>query len=431
MSFESAGTAFLLPAAAAGLFAGAAAAKTFAGDPRRSRIYAAIAGSCAGSFGLILARDVFVFWACSVLASLSIWPLIAYRGGDAARRAGRIYVAFAIAAEALLGAGVLIAVGAAGTTDLAELPARAVMDRSILVATTLILVGGAIKAGAVPLHAWVPGSFSAAPLPAAVVMAGATTRTGVLAMMRLLPLGLVALDRWGVPVVLLGVLGTFYGAVAAVRERDPRIAIAYIGVSQTGLVVAGIGMGLVTAAGWPALQPAVLALAAHSSLAVLALFLALDAVRAPGITRAARGAVLGVMAVLALSLAGFPPTPGAGAMALLTDAFGRSGLPAARGIVSMLLLAATGTTLAAARVVWLASRTSMIPGGAEADPEHTRRPAAIATAVAAAGVALLSPVMLMRSQAAAGSLVWMETVPYVAAGAALAGLAVWRGAVRR
>lgn len=423
--------------AAAGVFGVAATMRGAPAGPARRRAIAAVAIGNAAGVVAALAGHALVFWIASAAASLSVGPLIRRGAGaqddpsDAeTRRARRAYVWCAATGDALLAAGLIVAIRAAGTADLALLPARAVMDRSILVAATLILLGGGLKTGAAPLHVWLPAAVRAASTPATILIVGVTSRVGLLALIRLLPLGFVALDRWGVPVALLGVLGAFYGAAACVRERDARAALAYLCVSQAGLALVGIGLGLVTAAGWPALRPAVLATSAHGGLAFVALGLALDAALTPGSSHVVRTATLTIVVVVGLSLAGAPLTGGAAVMALLIGAIGDTGLPAARGFVSLLQLAAAATTVATARLLCLAVRRSR-----EADPASAphrvppaRGSAAIGLAASAGLTAVCSPILLSVGPAelapvSVGLFAWTGVLTHIAGGAAIAGLA--------
>ena len=240
-----------------------------------------------------------------------------------------------------------------------------------LAAVPLILLGCGMKAGAVPLHPWLPVSYAAAPLPGAVALAGTMSKAGVLGWIRLLPLGHASLVEWSAPVVLLGIAATFYGVAAGLCQRDAKVAVAYSSVSQMGFLSAAVDLGLVTPSGWNILLPAVLVYTLHHGLTKGALFLT---VAVPGSAAAGRAQQLwslAATAALGLSLAGMTLTSGAVAKASLKAAIVASGAPSAAGIVSALSLAAVGTTLLMLRVWWLAAGSIQAAGPGSA-PVRTR-----------------------------------------------------------
>ena len=89
-------------------------------------------------------------------------------------------------------------------------------------AVLLALLGFGIKAGALPLHLWLPLARPAAPVPASAVLSGAMIKAGLLGWLRLLPLGEAAapsLAQWGALLVALG-LGFALGWDQAVQMQE-------------------------------------------------------------------------------------------------------------------------------------------------------------------------------------------------------------------
>jgi len=428
VGLDFAGRVFLLLGALVWCCAGIAARPAMRTDAHPARFFAFFLLSMAGSLGLPLARDAATFYVLFALMSLSAYGLVVHRDDAEARRAGRAYIVFAIVGEVLLVSGLFFAVRTAGTANLDDLPARMLAHPAGLAAVPLILLGCGIKAGAVPLHAWLPVSYAAAPLPAAVALAGTMSKAGVLGWLRLLPLGHASLVDWSVPMVLAGLAATFYGVAIGVCQRDARTALAYSSVSQIGFMTTAVGLGLITPSGWALLLPAVLVYALHHGLAKAALFLT-TGVPGPGGTAPARRSAAVVAAVaLGLSLAGMTLTSGAAAKAALKDAIGASGAPSAGEIVSVLSLAAIGTTLLMARVVWLLG----VPAAGRAVGAHRNvgeaagqgGPPVVAWTLAV-GLSLAAPWALMRGLTRPSAAWSMAGLPYILAGAALAGIVVW------
>ena len=429
LGLDLTGRVFLLLGGLVWLSAGLAARALMRADSRAARFFAFFLLSMAGSLGLPLARDAATFYVLFALMSLSAYGVVAHRDDAEARRAGRAYIVFAIVGEVLLVSGLLFAVRAAGTANLDELPARMLAHPAGLAAVPLILLGCGIKAGAVPLHAWLPVSYAVAPLPATVALAGIMSKAGVLGWLRLLPLGHASLGAWSATVVLLGIAAAFYGVAVGLCQRDAKTALAYSSVSQVGFLTAAIGVGMIAPSGWALLLPAVLVYTLHHGLAKGALFLTLGLPESEPVTRTRRRLAIAAAAALGLSLAGMTLTSGAVAKSVLKDAISASAAPSAGAIVWALSLAAVGTTLLMARVVWLLAT----PGAARAggprrdDAGETAgqgRPPVLAWALAV-GLSLAAPWTVIRGLADPSATWSIAGLPYIVAGTVLAGVVLW------
>ena len=117
------------------------------------------------------------------------------------------------------------------------------------------LAGFASKAGAVPLHVWLPRAHAEAPGPASALMSGAMVNLGIygvaLVGLRLLGGGPA---WWWLVVVALGVVSALYGALYAATTTDLKRLLAYSTSDNMGLVLIALGLaGLAHAHHHPAL----------------------------------------------------------------------------------------------------------------------------------------------------------------------------------
>src|ERR1035438_7273688 len=105
-------------------------------------------------------------------------------------------------------------------------------------AFVLVLLGFASKAGAVPLHVWLPKAHPEAPSPVSALMSSSMVAMGVYGMIRvgegLLHGGTV---WWWVSVAALGVVSAFYGALHATTSTDVKRLLAYSTIDIVGLVL--------------------------------------------------------------------------------------------------------------------------------------------------------------------------------------------------
>jgi formate hydrogenlyase subunit 3/multisubunit Na+/H+ antiporter MnhD subunit len=310
----------------------------------------------AGSLGVFIAADVLTFYLVYALVSVPAYYLVAHDEESASIRAGGVYLAFALLGEAvLLIAFVMLAAGEPnGSMQIrdvvAALPASPWRDATL----ALIILGFGMKIALVPLHGWMPLTYTAAPIPAAAVLSGAAVKAGVIGLIRFLPLS-AAFSGWGEALVWIGFIAAFYGVAIGVTQRDPKTMLAYSSISQMGVIAAALGMAVASAD--PGAATNVAFYAANHVLVKAALFLTVGAIAA--LDGRARTLALIVAALLGLSLAGLPLTGGALAKLAVKDQFGDG----AAGVAAQLSAAAT-TALMLVFAMRLARSPAAERGGA-------------------------------------------------------------------
>lgn len=237
----------------------------------------------AGSLGAVVTIDPVGYYAWFSLMTLASYGLVDV--GPRTRWAAGLYLGAALIGEMLLLAGLMMA-GVAQAHPLAA---------------WLVILGLGAKLGIPPFHVALPPAYEAAPPAGAAVLGGMLTAVAATGWLRFLPP--VAAEDLTEPVVAVGLLAAFLGAALGVFQRRGRALLGYSTISQMGLLTVGAGMAM--AAGWPIAGPVLMVFLLHHSLAKSALLLGLDE----------SGTALGrpvwiALALLSLSLAGFPGTGG-------------------------------------------------------------------------------------------------------------------------
>ena len=281
---------------------------------------------------------MYVFYELMTLTSL---PLVLHERTKEAVMAGLKYLFYSVAGAflALFGIFFLANVspsltftpgGVLGGVSLAG------KEGLLLAAVCCMLIGFGTKAGMFPLHGWLPTAHPVAPAPASAVLSGLITKSGVLALVRVIYY-IVGPDRirgtWVQNVwILLSLLTVFMGSMLAYKEPVLKKRLAYSTVSQVSYILFGLSL----------LQPVAfvgaLSHVVFHSLIKNALFLCAGAVIVTtGWTRASqmRGlgtvmpVLLGCYTIVSLALVGIPPASGfvskwylaSGALASGTGAF--------------------------------------------------------------------------------------------------------------
>lgn len=262
----------------------------------------------AGSMGVFVAADLASFFLAYTLVSIPAYGIIVCDDTPPVCRAGAVYIAYAVLGETILlmAFALLAAATPGGSLSIDEVMAALPASPWGSATVALLMLGFGLKIGLVPLHAWMPLTYRAAPIPAAAVLSGAGVKAGVIGLIRFLPLG-TALPVAGTALTAVGLFGAFYGVAIGLTKANPKTVLAYSSVSQMGLVAAVLGMAL-TDGNTGAATPAAF-YAAHHVLVKGALFLA---VGLAGMTSPRRWLlVLSPALVLALGLGGLPLTGGA------------------------------------------------------------------------------------------------------------------------
>ncbi|MGQ9659887.1 MAG: hydrogenase 4 subunit B [Thermochromatium sp.] len=219
----------------------------------------------AGMLLVVLADDAFLFMVAWEVMSLSSYFLVAFQHEQAAnRRAALLYLLMAHVGglAILLGFGVLAGFG--GGFDFASMRGAELTPLWAGVSFTLAFLGFGMKAGLVPLHAWLPEAHPVAPSHISALMSGVMLKVAVYGFIRLvLDLNGAMHWSWGVTLIAVGSLSALIGVLFALVQTDLKRLLAYSSVENLGIVFIALGLALLFAS------------TGHPNLAALALVAAL------------------------------------------------------------------------------------------------------------------------------------------------------------
>lgn len=231
----------------------------------------------------------------------------------------------------------------------------AVAVRTLRAAGLCMLFGFGAKAGAFPLHIWLPKAHPVAPAPASALLSGILTKTGIYGALILSCQLFLRNSDWGWLILTIGVITMLGGAVLAVFSVDLKRTLACSSMSQIGFILVGTGMqGLLGEENALAVHGTMLHMVNHS-LIKLTLFLAagvvymnahaldLNAVRGWG----RRKPLLKVVFLVgALAIGGIPLFGGYVSKTLLHEAIAEFGGGGVMTAIEWLFLFSGGLTIA-------------------------------------------------------------------------------------
>ena len=225
----------------------------FAHLHHRSRFYLFLLWTLGATMGVFLSADLYTTFVFFEIMSFTSYVWVAQEENGPALRAADTYLAVAVTGGLVMLMGIFLLYHQLGTLTISELPAAAEAcgDKKLLYAAGgCMLFGFGAKAGAFPLHIWLPKAHPVAPAPASALLSGILTKTGIYGIL-ILSCDLFPGDRkWSSLILGLGVVTMFGGALLAVFSVDLKRTLACSSMSQIGFILVGIGMsGMPGAAG--------------------------------------------------------------------------------------------------------------------------------------------------------------------------------------
>jgi hydrogenase-4 component B len=144
----------------------------------------------------------------------------------------------------LFGAFAMLA-RAMGSFAFSDLPLGFAASGNGTVMFVLFLLGFTFKAGAIPLHIWLPPAHAAAPSHVSAVMSGVLIKMGILGLVRLVSWVPDPPLYWGGTLVTLGALSGIMGVALALGQHDLKRLLAYHSIENIGIILLGLGLGLI------------------------------------------------------------------------------------------------------------------------------------------------------------------------------------------
>jgi hydrogenase-4 component F len=114
---------------------------------------------------------------------------------------------------------------------------------AILIAGVLVIIGFGSKAGLVPFHAWLPDTYSQAPVPVTALLSGVASKVAIYAVARIVTIFFPGHSAIGVFCIILGAVSMLVGIIVAYQQTDLKRMLAYSSVSQMGYIILAFGIG--------------------------------------------------------------------------------------------------------------------------------------------------------------------------------------------
>jgi NADH-quinone oxidoreductase subunit M len=232
-------------------------------------------GAIMGVFTSLNLILFYIFWE---VVLVPMFFFIGVWGGPRRKYAALKFIIFTYAGSTIMLLGFLyvyLGMGSAPSFDIPDLAGKipASLQYLPLLAS---FIGFAVKLPLVPFHTWLPDAHVEAPSPISVLLAGVLLKMGGYGFLRI-SIGIfpTASAQYAWVFLILGLFSMFYGAAAAVLQKDLKKMVAFTSINHMGFVLFGAYASLIIrnpAVAYLGIQGAIFQMFAHA-LAIGSLFM--------------------------------------------------------------------------------------------------------------------------------------------------------------
>ncbi|MBD5394549.1 MAG: NADH dehydrogenase [Lachnospiraceae bacterium] len=223
----------------------------FAHYRNRNRYYFFLLLTLGATMGVFLSADFYTTFIFFEIMSFTSYVWVAHDEKKESLRAAGTYLAVAVIGGLVMLMGIFLLYSITGTLmfhELTELWTKSDLFRreadlyKLWAAGICMLFGFGAKAGAFPLHIWLPKAHPVAPAPTSALLSGILTKAGMFGILILSSYIFLGNTAWGGMILLIGVCTMVVGAVLALFSIDLKRTLACSSVSQIGFILVGVGM---------------------------------------------------------------------------------------------------------------------------------------------------------------------------------------------
>lgn len=206
---------------------------------------------CASIAWILIENDVFGFLLAWEAMSVSSYLLVNFehqRRGTA--QAGYLMLAMSEAGFIAITVPLLVLAAGAGSWQFSDLHIG-VATLTPLVRWAVFLLtffGFGVKAGLVPVNAWLPRAHPAAPANVSAILSGVILNLGLYGIIRFdFQIAPITTTGSGLVILLTGTVSAFVGILYATTETDLKGVLAHSSIENIGIVTLGFGAGIIFA----------------------------------------------------------------------------------------------------------------------------------------------------------------------------------------
>ena len=218
-------------------------------EKNQTGYFAAFALCLSSAIGISFAANLVTFFIFYEMLTVATYPLVAHYRDDKAKASGRKYLAYTLISGQLFFAAIAAVYVIYGTCDFRAggfIEPGSLSAGIMLLLFFLMIGGGAVKAGVMPLHGWLPSAMVAPTPVSALLHAVAVVKAGAFCVLRVVcyVFGPSAVSWCGGDKILawLAVATILLSSFIAMRKDNLKARLAFSTVGQLSYIVLGISV---------------------------------------------------------------------------------------------------------------------------------------------------------------------------------------------
>lgn len=218
-------------------------------EKEQTGFYAAFAVCIASAVGIALSANLLTFFVFFELLTIATYPLVIHARNEEARFSGRKYLIYTLVSGQLFLLGIALVYHIAGTLEFQAggfLSSDMAPLWQLQVLFVLLILAGAVKAGLMPVHGWLPSAMVAPTPVSALLHAVAVVKAGAFCVIRvvgyvfgpeiLIELGLNDVLAWFAAFTII------VSSLIAMKQDNLKRRLAYSTIGQLSYILLGAAL---------------------------------------------------------------------------------------------------------------------------------------------------------------------------------------------
>ena len=218
-------------------------------EKNQTGYFAAFALCLSSAIGISFAANLVTFFIFYEMLTVATYPLVAHYRDDKAKASGRKYLAYTLISGQMFFAAIAAVYVIYGTCDFKAggfIEPGSVSVGVMLLLFFLMIGGGAVKAGVMPLHGWLPSAMVAPTPVSALLHAVAVVKAGAFCVLRVVcyVFGPSTVSWCGADRILawFAVATIMLSSFIAMRKDNLKARLAFSTIGQLSYIVLGISV---------------------------------------------------------------------------------------------------------------------------------------------------------------------------------------------
>ncbi len=218
-------------------------------EKNQTAFFAAFAVCLSAAVGIALSANLITFFVFFEILTIATYPLVVHSKTAEAKFSGRKYLIYTLVSGQLFLVGIIMVYAISGTLDFQAggfLDSGMASPGILALIFVFLVLAGAVKAGVMPLHGWLPSAMVAPTPVSALLHAVAVVKAGAFCVIRVIGyvFGPQLLAELGCAQILayIAAFTIIAASLIAMKQDNLKRRLAYSTVGQLSYVVLGAAL---------------------------------------------------------------------------------------------------------------------------------------------------------------------------------------------